>query len=113
MKNRKTRILIRLILAFVILTSLACLSITFFYIPARATWVYGSPSTSLSIPQRIQYSALLLWYDGMLTNPLDRNGQEQPFTVEQGEAVDSIASRLEVVGLIREAGAFRSYLIYS
>ncbi len=49
----------------------------------------------------------------MLTNPFDRNGTEQPFTVETGESVDSIASRLEVVGLIRNAGAFRSYLIYS
>src|SRR5919109_5597710 len=113
MKNRKSRIIIRLILVFFGLLSLSCFLVTIFYIPARATWVYGAPSPSLSIPQRIQYSALLLWYDGLLTNPLDRNGAEQTFTVEAGESVNSIASRLEVIGLIRDAGAFRSYLIYS
>jgi UPF0755 protein len=113
MKNRKSRIIIRLTLALVILFILACLFTTIFFIPSQATWVYGAPSPALSIPQRIQYSALLLWYDGTLTRPLDRNGGEQEFTVEQGESVNSIASRLEIVGLIQDSGAFRSYLIYS
>src|SRR6266498_5186626 len=113
MKNRKTKIIVRLIIALILLSTFACLFITFFYIPSRATWVYGAPSAKLPIPQRIQYSALLLWYDGMLTSPLDRNGQEQEFTVEQGESVDEIASNLEIVGLIRDAGALRSFLIYS
>ena len=113
MTNRKTKILLRLLLALFILTLLGCLLVTFIYIPSQATWVYGAASPSLSISQRIQYSVLLLWYDGTLTNPLDRNGAEQVFTVETGESVDSIASRLEVVGLIRDAAAFRSYLIYS
>jgi UPF0755 protein len=49
----------------------------------------------------------------MLTNPLKRNGTEQTFTVDTGESVNSIASRLEVVELIRNADAFRAYLIYS
>jgi UPF0755 protein len=75
--------------------------------------VYGASSSALSLPQRIQYSALLLWYDGLLTRPLDVNGTEQTFTVEQGESVNSIASRLEFTGLIRDASAFRSFLIYS
>src|SRR5689334_16033209 len=113
MKNRKTKIIVRLILALIIFSTFACLSVTIFYIPSRAAWMYGAPSSKLPIPQRIQYSALLLWYDGMLTNPLDRNGQEQEFTVDQGESVNDIASNLEIVGLIRDAGAFRSYLIYS
>ena len=96
-----------------ILFIFACLLGILLYIPSRATWVYGASSPSLSIPQRLQYSALLLWYDGQLTNPLDRNGVEESFTVESGEPVNSIAGRLEVVGLIRNAEAFRSYLIYS
>jgi len=113
MKNRKSKILIRFSIAFFLVFTLTCFLVTIFYIPSRAAWVYGAASPRLSLPQRIQYSVLLLWYDGMLTNPFDRNGTEQPFTVETGESVDSIASRLEVVGLIRNAGAFRSYLIYS
>src|SRR4026207_1733848 len=113
MNKRQTKIILRLFLVLFVLFTLTCFLITFFYIPSRATWVYGVASPSLSIPQRIQYSALLLWYDGLLTNPMDRNGAKQTFQVETGESVDSIASRLEVVGLVRDAAAFRSYLIYS
>ena len=113
MKNQRSKIIIRLIVILLIFFALACFIVTVFYIPSRATWVYGAPSPSLPIPQRIQYSALLLWYDGLLTRPLDTSGVEQSFTVETGESVNSIASRLEVVSLIRDAGAFRSYLIYS
>lgn len=113
MKNQKSKTILRLIVVLFVLFLFACLFTIFYYIPARATWVYGASSPSLSIPQRIQYSTLLLWYDGLLTSPLDRNGAEQTFTVEQGESVNSIASRLEVTELIRNADAFRSYLIYS
>jgi len=61
----------------------------------------------------MQYSALLLWYGGLLTQPLDLSGAEQSFTIEMGESVDSVANHLESVGLIRDAGSFRTYLIYS
>lgn len=103
----------RLIAVLLILILLACSLSIIIYIPWRATWVYGAPAPWLSLPQRIQYSALLLWYEGLLTSPRDLNGVEQAFTVEAGERVDSIASHLEVVGLIRDADAFRAYLIYS
>jgi UPF0755 protein len=113
MKKRRSKIILRLFLVLFVLFTFACFLITVFYIPSRATWVYGASSSALSLPQRIQYSALLLWYDGLLTRPLDVNGTEQTFTVEQGESVNSIASRLEFTGLIRDASAFRSFLIYS
>jgi len=103
----------RLIAVLLILIIIACSLSIVFYIPSRATWVYGPPAPSLSLTQRIQYSALLLWYGGLLTNPRDLNGLEQTFTVGAGESVDSIASHLEVVGLVRDAEAFRAYLIYS
>lgn len=103
----------RLTAVLLILLILACSLSIVIYIPARATWLYGTPAPSLSLPQRIQYSALLLWYDNLLTSPPDLNGTEQAFTVEAGESVDSIASHLEMAGLIRDAAAFRTYLIYS
>ena len=37
----------------------------------------------------------------------------KPFTIEIGESVNSVANHLQSVGLIRDAEAFRSYLIYS
>ena len=103
----------RLIVVFLILLTLTCLLITVIYIPSRAAWMYGEPASWLSLPQRIQYSAQLLWYDGLLTRPRDVNGVEQSFSIEQGEAVNSVASQLELAGLIRDAEAFRAYLIYS
>jgi UPF0755 protein len=83
------------------------------YIPSRAAQVYGPPGNTLSLSQRLQYSMLLLWYDQLLTRPRDMNGTEQTFTINQGESANSVASHLEEIGLIRNAEAFRAYLIYS
>src|SRR5688500_1993955 len=103
----------KLIAIFIVLCLCAGIYVTFLYIPSRAARIYGPPALSLALPERVQYSALLLWYDGLLTQPLDLSGQEQTFTVEVGETVDSVANHLESVGLIRDAGSFRTYLIYS
>jgi len=90
-----------------------CLVIAFVTIPAQAARIYGRPASWLTLPQRVQYSASLLWYDGLLTNPRDANGAEQSFSIQQGESVNSIAYNLEATGFIRDAEAFRAYLIYS
>src|SRR6266498_1384040 len=74
--NRSMR---KVIATFLILTLCAGLYIYFLYMPARAARVYGPPAPSLSLPQRAQYSALLLWYDGLLTQPLAMNGTKQSF----------------------------------
>ena len=103
----------KLLALFLFFSFLACLLSVLFYIPTRAARMYGPPAPWLSLPQRVQYSALLLWYNGLLTQPLDVNGTEQPFTIEIGESVDSVANHLEAVGLIQDAESFRSYLIYS
>lgn len=84
-----------------------------FYIPSRAARLYGAPAPWVSLPQRVQYSALLLWYDSLLTQPLDPNGAEQAFRIDVGEPADSVANHLQSVGLIRDAESFRTYLIYS
>src|SRR5687767_13036844 len=102
----------KLIIPVFLLIILACLFLVMIYIPIQATRIYGAPSSALGILQRIQYSALLLWYDGLLTRPLDTNGTEQSFTIETGESVISIANHLQIVGLIRDAESFRAYLIY-
>ena len=103
----------KLIAAILILFMCVGFCIVFLYIPSRAARIYGPPASSLSLPERVQYSALLLWYDGLLTQPLDLNGAEQPFTIEVGESANSVANHLQSADLIRDAEAFRSYLIYS
>jgi UPF0755 protein len=92
---------------------LGVLLISSLYLPIRAARTYGPPAPWLSLPQRVQYAALLLWYNGLLTQPLDPGGAEQTFTIDVGESVDSVANHLESVGLIRDAASFRTYLIYS
>jgi len=82
-------------------------------IPALAAQQFGAPSPALSLTDQFEFSARLLWYGEWLTQPLDTNGAEQPFTIETGESVPSIAIRLEEVGLVRSAAAFRAYLIYT
>ena len=100
-----------LILFFLLL--FACLFTTLIYIVSKAEQIYGRPAAWLTVPQRVQYSARLLWHDGLLTHPLDSTGGEQSFLIDNGELVNSIATRLQQTGLIRDAGAFRDYLIYS
>jgi UPF0755 protein len=103
----------KLIAASLILFLCVGLSVIFLYIPSRAARIYGPSAPSLSLLQRVQYSALLLWYDGLLTQPSDLSGAEQSFTVEPGESINLVANHLESVGLIRDAEALRAYLVYS
>ncbi|MCC7118905.1 MAG: endolytic transglycosylase MltG [Anaerolineales bacterium] len=101
------------ILAFSLLFLCACLYLVVGYLPARASLLYGPPAAHLSISDRIQYSTRLMAYGSTLTAPLDPNGAEQTFRVEQGETVFSIANRLAQVGLISDAQAFYDYMVYS
>ena len=103
----------KLIIIFFLLIILICLFLTFITIPSQAANVYGQPASSLTFSQRVQYSARLLWHDGLLTRPLDINGSEQSFIIESGESVNSIANKLELMGFIRDAVSFRDYLVYA
>ncbi len=100
---------------FVLVLVFLCLLLlgAFMGVPALAGRRYGPPSPALGAFDRLAISARLLWYGGVLTQPLDPHGLEQLFEVERGESVASIAIRLEEVGLIRSAAAFRAYLIYT
>jgi len=48
----------------------------------------------------------------LLTRPGEQSG-ERDFTIAPGEDVATLAERLAAAGVIRDAGAFRAYLIYS
>jgi UPF0755 protein len=96
-----------------LLAILACLFLAFVSIPAEASRIYGPPAAWLTMFQRVQYSARLLWYDGLLTRPLNPDASERNFRIESGQSVDSIAASLYEAGLIRDAESFRAYLIYS
>lgn len=96
-----------------ILFILACLFVALIAIPSEAARIYGPPAPWLTLTQRVQYSARLLWYDGLLTRPLNPEAGERNFRIEPGQSVNSIAASLFDAGLIRDAESFRAYLIYS
>jgi UPF0755 protein len=95
--------------AFVIIGIVVLLTV----IPANAARRYGPPSPRLSFSQVVQYSARLLWYDGLLTRPLANSDSKLSFTIAPGESVDEIARQLQLAGLISDAGMFRDYLVYT
>jgi UPF0755 protein len=101
------------ILAFIVLFIFVCAAIGFGYLPARASLLYGPPAASLSIADRIEYSARLLSYGDLLKEPYTQNGAEQRFRVEPGETVFSIATRLYELGLVSNSQAFFDYVVYT
>jgi hypothetical protein len=114
--NRKPnlrRYQLHFILAFIVLFLFACIAIGFGYLPARASLLYGPPAASLSIADRIEYSARLLSYGDLLKEPHTQNGPEQRFRIEPGETVFSIATRLYELGLVSDSQAFFDYVVYT
>ncbi len=97
----------------VIITIFLCLFLAFVTVPAEAARIYGPPAAWLTFTQRAQYSARLLWYDGLLTRPLNPSGNERNFKINPGDSVNTIAASLQDAALIRDAESFRAYLIYS
>jgi UPF0755 protein len=85
----------------------------FFSVPLIAARTLGPVSDSLNGFQRFQYSALLLWYDGLVTRPVDSTAGEVSFTIAEGDGAADVAARLESSGIIRSADAFTAYLVYA
>jgi UPF0755 protein len=102
-----------IILAFLILAFIAVVVIFLGYVPARATMLYGIPSRSLSIAERVEYSTRLLAHGEILTVARNPNGAEQNFHIGEGEAISSVALRLEQDALIVSAQAFYDYVVYT
>ena len=102
-----------IVLIIILILTCICLYLTFIIVPSQAEQIYGQPASWLTFSQRVEYSARLLWYDGLLTSPIDPQGVEQTFIIQPDESVYSIANNLDAVGLIKDAESFRAYLIYS
>lgn len=112
-KNPARRYQLYFILALLVFIAFACIFAFVYYVPARASLLYGPPARHLSISDRIEYSTRLLAHGDELTAPRDVNGVEQSFRVEPGESVISIADRLEGLGIISNSQAFFDYAVYT
>jgi UPF0755 protein len=117
MKTKKTRVRHRSIFASSCLGILVILLILvvglFTVVPVMAVRSVGPVSDRLSVFQRFQYSAMMLWYEDLVTRSVDIAAGERPFTIEAGEGPAAVAARLELEGIIRSADAFTTYLVYS
>ena len=82
-------------------------------IPEIAARQFGSPSSTLGFRDQIEFSARVLWYGNTLIQPRNPDGTEKSFTIDPGENINSIATRLEGDGIIRSREAFRTYLVYT
>src|SRR5690606_33604819 len=98
---------------FFVVLFLACIFAFLYYVPARASLLYGPPSDRLSISDRIEFSTRLLMHGDVLNTPLNPGGVEQSFIVAPGESVVSVADRLEGFGFISSADAFYDYVVYT
>ncbi len=85
----------------------------FFAIPLLASQSVGPASDRMNGFQHFQYSVIMLWYDGLITSPVDSSAADVSFNIEPGEDPAVVASRLEQAGIIRNANAFTAYLVYS
>ncbi|HSV84950.1 MAG TPA: endolytic transglycosylase MltG [Levilinea sp.] len=82
-------------------------------IPRYAAQVFGAPSGRLSGFSQMIYAVRLILYETDLTVPADSFGEAQAFKINMGETASAIANRLEDQGLIRNAEAFRLYMVYA
>lgn len=108
--------LIRLVIVAILL-SLCVLAIIVpliaISVPERALQLYGPPSPDLSDRQRWTYALLLVLHEQSLTQAMDETSATQAFEIALGESASSVAQRLVEQGLIPNAEAFRSYLVYT
>ncbi len=81
--------------------------------PELAAATFGRANPRMSAWQRLSYAVDMIWNSGDLTTAVDPSGQDIPFTISAGESVVSLSLRMQQEGLIRNAGAFRSYLVWS
>lgn len=102
----------------VILFVLLCFSSLLFVwslasIPRQVEQRFGPASSSLSTGQRLSYGAQLLLYEKSLLTPVSSDAQTYSFQVQTGESASLVALRLQEEGFIRDADAFRVYLVYA
>jgi UPF0755 protein len=111
-RNHSARLAQILILAVLCVFSVTALW-AFEGVPSLAEKRFGPASPDLSTVDRFTYSVRLLLNTEALTVPENPEGTASVFEIGLGESVGTIATRLRQQGLIRDAAAFRLYLVYA
>jgi UPF0755 protein len=111
-QKRPSLILLVFLLLFICLGA-AALYYSFIRVPQLIQQRFGPPSHSLSFIQRLNYSFQLMINEGDLINPVSSSGKVIDFKIALGETAASVSEKLNQAGLIKNAEAFRVYLVYA
>ncbi len=82
-------------------------------IPRQVEQRFGPPAPSLGTVERITYGGQLLLYEKDLLVAGLPDSSPVEFQIKPGESASMVALRLEDMGIIRSAEAFRIYLVYA
>ncbi len=82
-------------------------------LPGWTQAAFGPPNPNLDAAQRALLSVRMLLQKADIVLPLDAEGEQRTFEVRPGETVDQIAARLYQAELVRNAEAFRMYVVYA
>lgn len=74
---------------------------------------FGSASPALTSSQKWSYGLQLLLHRNALLDGDCPDSSVKDFTIDSGDSVNTISRNLQNSGIIQDAGAFRSYLIYT
>jgi len=107
MKQRKS-----CFLWFILVLMVLTLILSIIAIPKIVELEYGKPSVQISLGTRFRIAMALLANSKELTTAAQPGGAAQIFEINKGETVNEISLRLQQVGLISNADAFRAYLIW-
>ena len=83
------------------------------FIPKAAEDVFGQANPTLDFSQRFVYAIRLLVNQDKLINPNSTIPSIVNFQVREGETAQVISGELVHAGLIKDAEAFRTYLVYT
>jgi len=111
-KKNKPSIFISVGLVIIILVGIVLIA-GLFMMRAAVIKRFGQPAQELNLIQRVIYSFELFINRDVLTEPIDRAGNEMAFDISQGESVALICLRLEQAGVIGDAESMRIYLVYT
>jgi UPF0755 protein len=112
---KRSRLSLILILTLVTLTCLALLYMAGIplNIPKYAEEIYGPPSDTLRLQDKLYLSVFVILDKSELTTPGNTFGEDVSLQVELGESPLSVINKLSDLGLINDPEAFRHYLVYS
>mgnify|MGYP000864726904 CR=1 FL=1 len=82
-------------------------------LPQQVESIFGPASPTLTMIQKYSYAFQLVVHQDELLTPSGIGEKEIEFSIESGESIQSIATRLYQEGLIPNEDLFIDYLIYS